>query len=76
MMRIVETGGRGKAGRAVVRELIERAHTIISVDLAPLSKPLRHLPKADLSDLGQALVAQANLNLWHSYRGRLRRAQG
>jgi nucleoside-diphosphate-sugar epimerase len=54
-MRVVVTGGNGKAGRWVVRDLREHGHIVLSVDL-------RHDPWewddrcriADLTDYGQA----------------------
>jgi nucleoside-diphosphate-sugar epimerase len=57
MKRIVVTGGSGKAGRAVVCELIEHGYTVVNVDLVPPPDPLCHFLKADLSDMGQAVDA-------------------
>ena len=59
-MRIVVTGGNGKAGRWVVRDLREHGHSVLSVDL-------RHDPWewddrcriADLTDYGQTVEALA-----------------
>jgi len=59
-MRIVVTGGNGKAGRWVVRDLREHGDSVLSVDL-------RHSPWewddrcriADLTDYGQATEALA-----------------
>ena len=34
-MKVVITGGSGKAGRAVVRELLEAGHDVLNVDLVP-----------------------------------------
>ncbi len=56
-MKIVVTGGSGKAGRAVVRDLVERGHEVLNVDLVPSPEPgAPHLP-ADLTDLGQTVEA-------------------
>jgi nucleoside-diphosphate-sugar epimerase len=56
-MKIVVTGGSGKAGRAVVRDLVERGHEVLNVDLVPSPEPVApHLP-ADLTDLGQTVEA-------------------
>jgi nucleoside-diphosphate-sugar epimerase len=57
MKRIVVTGGSGKAGRAVVRELIEHEYSVVNVDLVPPPDPLCHFLKADLNDMGQAVDA-------------------
>jgi nucleoside-diphosphate-sugar epimerase len=55
MKKIVVTGGSGKAGRAVVRELVEHGYSVLNVDLVPSSDPLCHLLKADLNDMGQTV---------------------
>lgn len=58
-MKFVVTGGSGKAGRAVVRDLLEQGHTVLNVDLVPPVEPLAgstFLP-ADLTDYGQTLEA-------------------
>ena len=57
MKRIVVTGGSGKAGRAVIRELIEHEYSVVNVDLVPPADPLCHFLKADLNDMGQAVDA-------------------
>ena len=59
-MRVVVTGGSGKVGRAVLRELLEHGHDVLNVDRTPpdptRSPPAPFLP-ADLTDYGQTLEA-------------------
>jgi nucleoside-diphosphate-sugar epimerase len=57
MSRVVVTGGAGKAGRAVVRELVERGREVLSVDLVRSPDlPCEQLV-ADLTEYGQAVDA-------------------
>jgi nucleoside-diphosphate-sugar epimerase len=56
-MRIVFTGGSGKAGRHVVPWLKARGHEILNVDLAPLACEGVNTLFADLGDPGQAFNA-------------------
>jgi nucleoside-diphosphate-sugar epimerase len=56
-MKIVVTGGSGKAGRAVVRELLEHGHEVLNVDLVPSPDPVAPFLPADLTDYGQTLEA-------------------
>jgi nucleoside-diphosphate-sugar epimerase len=64
MARIAVTGGSGKAGRAVVRDLLEHGHQVLNVDRVPSAEssdadsPAPFLP-ADLTDFGQTLEALA-----------------
>jgi nucleoside-diphosphate-sugar epimerase len=53
-MRIVVTGGSGKAGRWAVRDLREHGHDVLNVDLVPDGIPGGQSVVADLTDLGQA----------------------
>jgi nucleoside-diphosphate-sugar epimerase len=58
-VKVVVTGGSGKAGRAVVHDLLEHGHAVLNVDLAPPVEPApgsTFLP-ADLTDYGQTLEA-------------------
>ncbi len=61
-MKVVVTGGSGKAGRAVVRDLLEHGHEVLNVDRVP--SPESNAPDssapflpADLTDFGQTLEA-------------------
>ena len=56
-MKIVVTGGSGKAGRAVVRDLLEHGHEVLNVDLVPSRDDAAPFLPADLTDYGQALEA-------------------
>jgi nucleoside-diphosphate-sugar epimerase len=61
-VRIAVTGGSGKAGRAVVRDLLEHGHEVLNVDRVPSAEssgPDSPAPflAADLTDFGQALEA-------------------
>ncbi len=62
MTKIAVTGGSGKAGRAVVRDLLEHGHEVLNVDRAPSaesSSPDSPAPfmYADLTDAAQTLEA-------------------
>ena len=62
MARIAVTGGSGKAGRVVVRDLLEHGHEVLNVDRVPSPEsysadtPAPFMP-AELTDFGQALEA-------------------
>lgn len=52
-MRIVVTGGSGKAGRAVVHDLRGEGHDVLNVDLTHDGSAHGLCIRADLTDLGQ-----------------------
>ncbi|MCB1349448.1 MAG: NAD(P)-dependent oxidoreductase, partial [Maritimibacter sp.] len=52
-MRILFTGGSGKAGREVVPYLLDRGHRVMNVDLVPLDDPRVDNITADLTDGAQ-----------------------
>ncbi|MBB3950602.1 NAD-dependent epimerase/dehydratase family protein [Aureimonas jatrophae] len=56
-MRIVFTGGTGKAGRHVVPYLVDRGHEVLNVDLKPLDHPGVNTLLADITDSGQMFNA-------------------
>ncbi|MBA2682777.1 MAG: NAD(P)-dependent oxidoreductase [Ktedonobacteraceae bacterium] len=53
MKKIVVTGGSGKAGRAVIKDLLAHGYDVLSVDLLPSKEKLSPYLKTDLTDLGQ-----------------------
>jgi len=56
-VRILFTGGSGKAGRIVAPYLAAQGHDVINVDLVPLGHPDVHDIRADLTDPGQVWSA-------------------
>jgi len=52
-MRILFTGGAGKAGRHVVPYLLTQGHKVLNVDLLPLDHPGVENRLADITDAGQ-----------------------
>ena len=57
MKGVVVTGGSGKAGRAVIRDLVAHGYATMNVDLVAPAEPLCHFFKADLNDMGQTIDA-------------------
>jgi nucleoside-diphosphate-sugar epimerase len=57
-VRICVTGASGKAGRAVVRELLEHGYDVVSTDIAVTRADRdQGMLRADLTDFGQAVEA-------------------
>jgi nucleoside-diphosphate-sugar epimerase len=57
MTQIVVTGGSGKAGRAVVRDLVEHGLDVVNVDVVPADPQVAPFLRADLTDLGETIEA-------------------
>ena len=56
MKRIVVTGGSGKAGRAILRELAEHGYETLNVDVVPpTDAPLASYVVADLADYAERI---------------------
>ncbi|NBR35760.1 MAG: NAD-dependent epimerase/dehydratase family protein, partial [Rhodobacteraceae bacterium] len=60
-MRILFTGGSGKAGRHSIDYLLERGHSILNVDKVHLDNPKVLTRFADIADAGQVY------DVMHSY---------
>ena len=60
-MKLVVTGASGKAGRAVVRDLVEHEHNVLAVDVvSPTESPAAFL-LTDLTDFGQTVECLAGV---------------
>lgn len=55
MKNVVVTGGSGKAGRAVVRELVDHGYRVLNVDAVPPRERVCPFLKVNLEDFGQAV---------------------
>jgi len=60
-MRILFTGGSGKAGKHVAPYLAEQGHQVTNADLVPLEHPDVADLRVDLTDAGEAYSALAGL---------------
>ncbi len=56
-MRVVFTGGSGKAGRHAVDHLVGQGHHVVNLDLVPLGRPDVLDLRVDLTDSGQVFNA-------------------
>ncbi|MGN7455925.1 NAD-dependent epimerase/dehydratase family protein [Paenibacillus pasadenensis] len=56
-MKIAVTGGSGRIGRFVLRELLEHGHEPVNVDLAAPAERICRTAIADLTDLGEVYGA-------------------
>ena len=57
MTRLVVTGGSGKAGRAVVRDLVDHGFDVLNVDVVPAPSADAPFLRADLTELGETIEA-------------------
>lgn len=55
MNKVIVTGGSGKAGRAVVADLVKHGYDVTNVDVAASREPDAPTLIADLTDLGQTI---------------------
>jgi nucleoside-diphosphate-sugar epimerase len=61
LSKIVVTGASGKAGRAVVRVLLERDYDVLAVDVVPAAESAAPSLLADLTDFGQTVECLAGV---------------
>jgi nucleoside-diphosphate-sugar epimerase len=54
---IVVTGGSGKLGRVVVKELMDNGYEVTNIDMVPPRDPAVRFSKADITDFGQAMAS-------------------
>lgn len=59
MARIAVTGASGKAGRAVVRDLLGHDHDVLAIDVVPPADTSTHSLLADLTQYGQTMECLA-----------------
>ena len=57
MTRIIVTGGSGKIGAWILKELLDAGHEVLNVDLKPAADPRCRTLIADLTQSGQAFGA-------------------
>jgi nucleoside-diphosphate-sugar epimerase len=56
-MKVVVTGGSGKAGRATVRDLLEHGYDVLNIDIAPPREQTSPYLSVDLMELGEVIEA-------------------
>jgi nucleoside-diphosphate-sugar epimerase len=59
-VKVVVTGASGKAGRAVVRDLVDHSWDVLAVDLVGSTQEGADARLADVTDFGQAVECLAN----------------
>jgi nucleoside-diphosphate-sugar epimerase len=57
MAKVLVTGGSGKLGRAVLRDLVANGYTVLNIDQTLPKDPICPTVRIDLSDYGQVLEA-------------------
>ncbi|HEY2296418.1 MAG TPA: NAD(P)-dependent oxidoreductase [Jatrophihabitans sp.] len=62
-MRVLVTGASGKAGKWVVRDLVDNGHDVLATDIAPnLPDCPAPFTRADLTDYGQAVDIMSGMD--------------
>jgi nucleoside-diphosphate-sugar epimerase len=57
MKKVAVTGGSGKAGRVLVRDLLDHGYQVVNVDVAPPAENLTRFRQVDLTNLGEVFEA-------------------
>ena len=57
MPKVIVTGGSGKLGRAVLRDLVARGYTVLNLDMNLPKDPICQTVRIDLADYGQVSEA-------------------
>jgi len=55
MAKVLVTGGSGKLGRAVLKDLVTNGYSVLNVDQAPPRETICPFVRADLNDFGQVV---------------------
>ncbi|MGJ4854294.1 NAD-dependent epimerase/dehydratase family protein [Labrys sp. KB_33_2] len=70
--RIMFTGGSGKAGRHVVKDLLDHGYQVLNIDTRPLDDPRVRTLIADITDAGQVFNALSSYMGTHEFDASLR----
>ncbi len=62
MDRVVVTGGSGKLGRAVLRDLVEHGYAVINLDIVPSRDPICPFIQTDVEDMGQVIETMSQVD--------------
>lgn len=57
MKKVLVTGGSGKLGRAVLRDLVAHGYDVLNIDQQALSEPICRSVKIDLTNFGEVAAA-------------------
>jgi nucleoside-diphosphate-sugar epimerase len=61
-VRVAVTGASGKAGRAVVRDLVDHEHEVLAVDIVSSDDSPAESLRADLTEFGQTVESLAGVD--------------
>jgi nucleoside-diphosphate-sugar epimerase len=65
MKRVIVTGGTGKVGKWVVRDLLDHGYQVLNLDRVPLDEPRARTLITDITDAGQVFNALASYTGLH-----------